>query len=180
MEEIFEGERVHKLSDGIVRQLMEEDSHTAAKRRELRDQEHVLQSGLDICRDIAGRNDLGPYERQEPALYSGYDVSSRLNRPDPFAERPDTPPPSLPGRKPVTGWEHDDHHEDARNSGTFSPAAETPTTADDEDAQLQRAIEESKRDAQRRSYQPAMPPRPAQDDDSSSIRPNRRRLFGRG
>jgi len=57
MEEIFEGERVHRLTDGQVKQLMEEDSVTAAKRRELKDQEFVLKSSLDICRDIAHRPD---------------------------------------------------------------------------------------------------------------------------
>jgi hypothetical protein len=206
MEDIFEGERVHKLTDGQVRQLMEEDSATAAKRKELRDQESVLQSGLDICRDIAGRPDLGPYERQEPSLFPGYDASTRMSRPDPFADREDTSPPVLParalvtpndvyppGRKPLPTWQ-DGYEEDLVDeaepsglSGNYSSNAQTPTTAEDEDAQLQRALEESKRDAERKSrYMPAALSTRTNDDDDSIVGsstgrpPKRRGLFARG
>jgi len=196
MEEISEGERIHKLTDAQIRQLMEEDSITAAKRRELKDQESVLQSGLNICRDIAGRPDLGPYERAEPTLYPGYDPTARMNRPDPFAARPESPAPATQSsRKPVSwqdGYESPSY-EDAvdgngpsRLSGAYSANPETPTTAEDEDAQLQRALEESKREAERKSRYapgtPALPVRPTTDDQDSitGSRPRRRGLFTRG
>jgi hypothetical protein len=204
MEEIFEGERIHKLTDAQIRQLMEEDSITAAKRRELKDQESVLQSGLNICRDIAGRPDLGPYERAEPTLYPGYDPTARMNRPDPFAERPESPAaasrnPFSPtdshtqSRKPVSWQDGYDSpsYEDAvdgtgpsRLNGAYSANPESPTTAEDEDAQLQRALEESKREAERKSRYapgtPALPVRPTADDQDSITRPRRRGLFTRG
>lgn len=210
MEEIFEGDRVHKLTDAQVRQLMEEDSVTAKKRKELREQESVLESGMDICRDIAGRNDLGPYERQDPSLM-GYDdvTSSKAARVNPFDE-PDTPGGAVSNpfdksgatttaRKPVS-WNNAPTYEAPsydtveqtatssrnRNSGDTIDA---PSEELDEEAQLQRAIEESKREeAARRQYgypaNPVLPTRPVVDDqqsiDSSAGRTRRRGLFGRG
>jgi aryl carrier-like protein len=60
MEELFESERVRRLKDIEVRQLMEEDYGTQTERKELIDQREVLQNGLDTCREIATRPDLGP------------------------------------------------------------------------------------------------------------------------
>jgi hypothetical protein len=209
MEEIFEGDRVHKLTDAQVRQLMEEDSVTAKKRKELREQEAVLESGMDICRDIAGRNDLGPYERQDPSLM-GYDdvTSSKAARSNPFDE-PETPgagasnPFDKTGstsksRKPVS-WDTEHNGYDTveqtattsrnRNSGG---TAVTPASVDelDEDAQIQLAIEQSQRDEEaRKQYRypvqqnPALPTRPAADDQDSINTGRsrvRRGLFGRG
>jgi hypothetical protein len=213
MEEIFEGDRVHKLSDAQVRQLMEEDSVTAKKRKELREQESVLESGMDICRDIAGRNDLGPYERQDPSLH-GYDdvTSSKAARLNPFDE-PESPAPGLPvrnpfdqsgstskGRKPVTwdapasetnGYDAVEQTATASRNRNSGGTADTPASVDelDEDAQLQRAIEESKREEAARQasrypvqQNPALPTRPAADDQESinTGRTRRRGLFGRG
>jgi GTPase SAR1 family protein len=207
MEEIFEGERVHRLSDIEVKRLMEEDSVTAAKRRELKDQEYVLESGLEICRDIARRPDLGPYEAQEPALTTGYDsLTPTRNRPDSYSSyRSGTPPPSLPvrnpfssegysssTRKPVPAWDDiGDTYEDAAessnqrpHSGGISSAVDTPTSMEDEDAQLKRAIEESKREAasqSRYSVAPPMPQRPPpSQDDADSINQGRNRRQGIG
>ena len=64
MEEIFQTERVLKLTDVEVRQLMEEDFTTASERKQLRDKLEVLQKGLDICREISRRPDLGPVRFQ--------------------------------------------------------------------------------------------------------------------
>jgi GTP-binding protein EngB required for normal cell division len=60
MEAIFDSERIHKLDENVVKQIMEEDYGTANERKQLNDQREVLQNGLDICRQIAGRGDLGP------------------------------------------------------------------------------------------------------------------------
>ncbi|KAF2673911.1 hypothetical protein BT63DRAFT_422012 [Microthyrium microscopicum] len=216
MEDIFEGERVHRLSDGQVKALMEEDNVTAAKRRELRDQEFVLESGLDICRDIARRPDLGPYEQGESSLLSthGYDMPSR-NRPLSLgSHRSASPPASAPVRNPfaagesyarksVPAWETEEYVDASAESSSQQQRpvsgygepnqVATPTSADDEEAQLQRAIEESKREAARGSrysqQAPPMPqrPTPAPHDDADSItgragrnaRQGVGRLFGR-
>ena len=185
MEEIFEGERVHRLTDGQVKQLMEEDSVTAAKRRELKDQEFVLQSSLDICRDIAHRPDV---DQPEDVGYSTSTRSARYDWEDDV--RAESPPPNLPVRNPFVSG---DSYSPARKpiptwddagiqplSGNYLPAVATPTTAEDEDAQLKRAIEESKRDqSMRNSYQaPPMPQRPIVDDDSSSRNSRKRGVGG--
>ena len=189
MEEIFEGERVHRLTDGQVKQLMEEDSVTAAKRRELKDQEFVLKSSLDICRDIAHRPDVDP-----PTDGFEYGTSSRSARYDWEDDGgAETPPPHLPirnpfvsaeshspARKPISTW--DDASSMGSNGprgGVFASPVEPPSSAEDEDAQLKRALEESRREAvnqsMRNSYQaPPMPQRPAVDDDAMS-RTNRKR-----
>jgi hypothetical protein len=60
MEEIWEGERVLKLSDAQVKRLMEEDFGTQSERKEIREQRDILQAGLDICKEISHRPDLGP------------------------------------------------------------------------------------------------------------------------
>jgi hypothetical protein len=60
MEEIFEGDRVHTLPETVVRQIMEEDYATANERKQLNDQREVLENGLEICREISRRPDLGP------------------------------------------------------------------------------------------------------------------------
>lgn len=60
MEEVFESERVRSLKDVEVRQLMEEDYGTQTERKKLVEKREILQNGLDICREIATRPDLGP------------------------------------------------------------------------------------------------------------------------
>jgi hypothetical protein len=60
MEEIFQGERVLKLSDAEIEQLMEEDFSTQSERKQLRTQVELLQKGMDICKEISRRPDLGP------------------------------------------------------------------------------------------------------------------------
>jgi len=54
------------MSDVHIRQLMEEDYGTASERKAVRDQLEVLQKGLDICKEISRRPDLGPYEKLDP------------------------------------------------------------------------------------------------------------------
>jgi hypothetical protein len=92
MEEIFEGDRVHSLPETVVKQIMEEDYATATERKQLKDQRDVLQNGLDICREIARRPDLGPvssppriascgltcaqYQYQDPKLFAPLPASS--------------------------------------------------------------------------------------------------------
>ena len=60
MEEIFERERVLQLSDTEVQDLMEEDFATRGERRDIKEELAVLQTGLDICKQISRRSDLGP------------------------------------------------------------------------------------------------------------------------
>jgi GTPase SAR1 family protein len=60
MEEIFQSDRVLKLSDVELRQLMEEDFGTTTERKQLRDQVETLQKGLEICKEISRRPDIGP------------------------------------------------------------------------------------------------------------------------
>lgn len=78
MEEIFERERVLALKDIEIKQLMEEDYLMQSERKELRDQRDILQNGLNICREIACRPDLGPV----------------------------SPPPLIRGRFPLTFGHH--------------------------------------------------------------------------
>jgi len=214
MEEIFEGERIHRLPDNVVKQIMEEDYATANERKELKNQRDVLQNGLDICYEIARRPDLGPYQYQDPQLRdpvipratramspvprrevphststylntedlsssalprsnrsSGYGAPSTTNNHyglpgsyDPSSYQNDPPrydPPVIPGSSAAAA-------QDAANM-------RTPTSAEEEDEDLKRALEESAREAARSQ----LPPRPqavqsAPSEDAASVASARR------
>jgi GTPase SAR1 family protein len=189
MEIIFEGDRVYRLKDVDVKSIMEEDNGTQSERKELKDQRDVLRNGLDICKEIASRPDLGPYEYQEPSFLDDNHDSLPLRAPT-ISRRdvgaglsvyPDfNAGPSTSARSSVSGIGP------ARNSGGWGDQAEaaanlkTPVSAEEEDEDLKKALEESRKDAERRV--PVMPPRPAPlpvDDDARSTNTQRRKIFGR-
>lgn len=196
MEEIFES-TAHTLPDAKIKNLMEEDFATQAERKEIKDQRDVLQEGLEICREIARRPDLGPYEYQDPKL-AGPDLDARLPRrlvPD-FGGASAADP--FTSNRSSHSSTYDKYPSANRSSGYYDNALaygessappvvpQTPTTAEEEDEDLRRALEESKKEAlAHREYTPNLPTRPsanasAQDDARyGRNRKNLGSLFGR-
>jgi GTPase SAR1 family protein len=218
MEEIFES-TAHTLSDAQTKGLMEEDFATQAERKEIKDMSDVLQEGLEICREIARRPDLGPYEYRDPKL-AGPDLDARIPRrsapdfggaaalaassaavtSDPFvssnrsshSEAYAAPSPQQQQHQAAfedhTYYDAHQHRDSGLAYGeSVVPAAamKTPTSAEEEDEDLKRALEASKKEAQR-EYVPSLPSRPAPStpgEDGSYRRGGRKNiggLFGRG
>jgi len=206
MEIIFEGDRIYTLKEAEVRTIMEEDTGTRNERKELKDQRDVLRNGLDICKEIAARPDLGPYEYQDTSFLDE-PVPSIPQRPMSSVTRRDVGTglnpypdfnagPSLSARSSVQGSITPN-----RNSGGWgdpparssldipgAPNLQTPTSTEEEDEDLKRALAESKKEAEIRKIAhapvpaPSMPPRPAPtiDDDGRSTQSGRRRILGLG
>jgi hypothetical protein len=63
LSDIFNDERVRKLTQREVKDLVEDDYEVRTERRELRAQEAILAKGREICRQIGTRPDLGPVSR---------------------------------------------------------------------------------------------------------------------
>jgi Dynamin family/Dynamin central region len=209
MEEIFES-TAHTLADAKVKNLMEEDSGTRAERKEIKDQRDVLEEGLEICREIARRPDLGPYEYRDPKL-AGPDIDARLSRraapdfgassavSDPFTSSnrsshsdnyPQPPQLHQPAFDEHSYYDTARHRDSGLAYGeSVTAPLKTPTNAEEEDEDLKRALEESKREASQREHVPSLPSRPAPStpgggDDASSYRRSGGRnkiggLFGR-
>jgi dynamin family protein len=194
MEEIFES-TAHTLPDGKVKALMEEDYATAAERKEITDQRNVLQEGLEICREIAGRSDLGPYEYQDPKL-AGPEINGRLTRSaipefggsDPFSSNRSSHSSAYQYAPPALDSSSTHHYERPTSSSALPGYGEqqpvvlkTPTSAEEEDEDLRRALEESKREAQR-EYVPSLPSRPAPStpgqEDGSRFSRSRKNIGG--
>jgi len=199
MEEIFES-TAHTLPDAKVKNLMEEDFATQAERKEIKDQRDVLQEGLEICREIARRPDLGPYEYQDPKL-AGPDLDARIPRrvvPDFGGAAPSADPFSSNRSSHSSTYNqyantnrHSGYYDNALAYGESSAqpvAPQTPTTAEEEDEDLRRALEESKKEAlAHREYTPNLPTRPSTNtsvhEDGNRYGRSRKNLgglFGRG
>jgi hypothetical protein len=161
----------------------------------------VLAEGLDICREIARRPDLGPYEYHDPKL-AGPDLDSRVPRravPDFATLAPPSPAasadPFSSNRSSRSSAPYDAHYEPSSSANPLAygePSGannmKTPTSAEEEDEDLKRALEESRKEAAgQREYVPSLPSRPAPgtpsaDDAASVNRRSRQRvagLFGR-
>jgi len=185
MEEIFET-TAHSLPDATLKTLMEEDFATQAERKEIKDQRDVLQEGLVICREIAQRPDLGPYEYRDPKL-AGPDMDARIARRaipefgggnDPFSSNRSSRSSAYQYQPSVGKFDSaPPHHE------YVDPAVnlKTPTSAEEEDEELQRALEESRKQAHR-ELTPSLPSRPAPTpgDDTRYSASSRRRNQGLG
>jgi GTPase SAR1 family protein len=198
MEEIFQGERVLKLSDEEIRQLMEEDYGTMTERKQIRDQHDILQKGMDICKEISRRPDIGPYDRPEPKFSSISDApmspvrsvpvlprrrvatpplefSSTPTRPlsGSSAEMPAPQPPRRPAPQVVSPQSRSTVPDYTPGSYNAAPNSR-PSNEQDEEEEMRKAIELSLAENQRQSR--IM-------EDSASVNSQRRpsrRLFGRG
>jgi len=60
LSDIFNDERVRKLTQREVKDLVEDDYEVRTERQELRAQQAILAKGREICRQIGTRPDLGP------------------------------------------------------------------------------------------------------------------------
>jgi len=187
MEEIFES-TAHTLPDPALKTLMEEDFATQAERKEIKDKRDVLQEGLDVCREIAQRPDLGPYEYRDPKL-AGPDLDSRISR----RAMPDfggSDPFSSNRSSHSSAYQWQPTRDTLDTSSAYQEFADpavnmkTPTSAEEEDEDLKRALEESRKEAAHRDVTPSLPSRPAPStpgEDSRYGRPRKNLggLFGR-
>jgi GTPase SAR1 family protein len=181
MEEIFEA-TAHKLPDGRLKTLMEEDFATQAERKEVKDMRDVLQDGLDICREIAHK---APYDSADSKLGAAdYDPRSRraipdLGTSDPFINSNrssrssgEYQPASSSSLRPGS------YYDTSLAYGDTAVNMKTPTSAEEEDEDLRRALEESKRTAAQREYAPNLPNRPAPSTPGGGDQGVRKKMGG--